>query len=209
MRGVLTSPLLFVLVLALGVSVVGNAVRAQEPGPPETVLQPIVGGWSLLANTGPAVAPRTLLDPIDDLVTAAFTFDPVSDRFRAYRPGVAGASDLTLVDSGAALWVFVPPSRLGGDVAFLELPGSERGLPATLQPGFTLVGWTGADGVRISEAVLGLPVRRAYQWEGAWQRFRIWDPNLPGVLNDDFLLEYGAGLWIDLGGGESVVWEQG
>lgn len=208
MRGFLSSPLLFVLVLALGVSVVGSAVTAQEPAPPATVLQPIAGGWSLLANTGEAAAPGALLEPIDDLVTAAFTFDALTDRFRAYRPGIPGAS-LTVVGAGEALWVFVPPSRLGGDVAFLEVAATQRGLPATLQPGFTLVGWTGADGVPISEAVAGLPVLRAYQWEAALQRFRIWDPSLPSVLNDDFVVEYGAGLWIDLEGAEAVVWEQG
>ena len=207
------APITAVLILALalvagGFAAGGATVTAQEDGSPAPVIQPIAGGWSLLANTGPAVSPADLLAPIEDLVTAAFTFDPTRNRFRAYRPGVPERTDLVLVETGEALWVFVPPARLDGDIAFLEVPASASNLPTTLEPGFTLVGWTGTDGLRVSEATEGLPVRRAYQWEAASQRYRTWIPSLPAAARDDFPLEYGAGLWIDLGGDESVVWEQ-
>ena len=207
------SPLSVVLVLALalvaaGWATGGRTVTAQDAESRAPVIQPIAGGWSLLANTGPATAPADLLAPIEDLVTAAFTFDPIRDRFRAYRPDAPARTDLVQVETGEALWVFVPPDRLDGDIAFLELPASARDLPATLEPGFTLVGWTGTDGLRISEATEGLPVRRAYQWEAASQRYRTWIPSIPAFARDDFPLEYGAGVWIDLGGDESVVWMQ-
>ncbi len=214
MRNVPTFSPLWVLlgvalaVVAAGWAAGGRIVSAQDAPSPAPVLQPIAGGWSLLANTGPAASPADLLAPIEDLVTAAFTFDPAADRFRAYRPGVPGQSDLVQVESGQALWVIVPPDRLDGDIAFLEVPASARDLPATLEPGFTLVGWTGTDGLPISEATEGLPVRKAYQWEAASQRYRTWIPSLPAFARDDFPLEYGAGLWIDLGGDEAVVWVQ-
>ena len=214
MRNVPTLSPLWVLlgvalaVVAAGWAAGGRIVSAQDAPSPAPVIQPIAGGWSLLANTGPATSPADLLAPIEDLVTAAFTFDPAADRFRAYRPGVPGQSDLVQVESGQALWVIVPPDRLDGDIAFLELPASARDLPATLEPGFTLVGWTGTDGLRISEATEGLPVRKAYQWEAASQGYRTWIPSLPAFARDDFPLEYGAGLWIDLGGDEAVVWVQ-
>ena len=204
-------PVVAALILALavaGAALTGNIATAQDEESPAPVLHPISEGWSLLANTGPATSPADLLAPIEDLVTAAFTFDPAEGRFRAYRPDLPDRTDLLLVESGQALWVFVPPDRLDGDVAFLELPASVRDLPATLDPGFTLVGWTGTDGLRISEATEGLPVRRAYQWEAASQRYRTWIPSLPASLRDDFPLEYGAGVWIDLDGDESVVWVQ-
>ena len=206
-------PLAVVLVLALalvaaGLTARGRTVTAQDAESQEPVIHPIAGGWSLLTNTGPATSPARLLGPIGDLVTAAFTFDATQDRFRAYRPGRPAQSDLWVVDAGQALWVFVPPARLDGDIAFLELPASARNLRATLEPGFTLVGWTGTDGLRISEAMEGLPVHRAYQWEAASQRYRTWIPSLPASARDDFPLEYGAGVWIDLGGDESVVWMQ-
>lgn len=174
----------------------------------ESVIQPIAGGWSLLANTGPAASPATLLAPISDLVTAAFTFDAERKRFRSFRAGQPARSDLSVIEEGEAFWVFVPPERLGGDLSFLEAPAGVRGLAAELQPGFTLAGWTGSDGVRISAALDGLPMPRAFFWETATQTFVIWDPQLPATLREDFALEYGAGLWIDLGGAESVVWLQ-
>ena len=206
-------PLSVVLLLALalvaaGWAAGGRTVTAQDAESRALVIQPIAGGWSLLANTGPAASPADLLAPIEDLVTSAFTFDPIRDRFRAYRPDAPARTDLVQVETGEALWVFVPPDRLDGDIAFLELPAAARDLPATLEPGFTLVGWTGTDGLRISEATEGLPVRRAYQWEAASQRYRTWIPSLPASARDDFPLEYGAGVWIDLGGDESVVWMQ-
>ena len=194
--------------VAGGFAAGGRTVTAQEDGSPAPVIQPIAGGWSLLANTGPAVSPADLLRPIADLVTAAYTFDATQDDFLTYRPGAPSQTDLLLVESGEALWVLVPADRLDGDIAFLEVPASARNLHATLEPGFTLVGWTGSEGLRVSEATEGLPIRRAYQWEAASQRYRTWIPSLPAAGRDDFPLEYGAGLWIDLGGDESVVWEQ-
>ena len=209
MRAFLTSPLLVVLTLALAVTVAGVAVRAQEGDPAETLLQPIAGSWSLLVNTGPAAAPASLLAPISDLATAAFSFDAVRDEFRSYRPGVPALSDLAVVEEGEAFWVFVLPERLDGDLTVLEMPATVRNVAVVLQPGFTLAGWTGSQGVPISQATAGLPVRRAYLWEAVSQRFLIWDPALPASLRDDFLLEYGAGLWVDLDAAAPVVWEQG
>ena len=175
---------------------------------PDTVVQPISGGWSLLANTGPASTPPALLAPLDQLATAAFTFDAEEKRFHSFYAGQPGQSDLTLIGEGEAFWIFVPPARLDGDLALLGIPTEVRGTAVELQPGFTLVGWTGSDGVRISEAMVGLPVRRVFSWEVAAQQFAIWDPLLPAVLREDFTLEYGAGLWVDLGGTEVVVWDQ-
>ena len=208
MRAFLGSQLLFVLVMALAVSVLGSAVTAQEPEADETGIQPIAGNWSLLVNTGPAASPGALLAPIDDLATVAFTFDPATDRFRTYRAGSAVLSDLAEIRSGEAFWVFVPPERLDGDLAFLEIAATVPPTAVTLQPGFTLAAWIGAQGVPVSEAISGLPIRRAYLWVAATQSFQIWDPGLPSSLREDFELEYGAGLWVDLAGSEPVVWEQ-
>ena len=199
-----------ILVLALaGVVVGGGGARAQDAEPAHPPLfQPITEGWSLLANTGPGASPADLLAPLDGLVAAAFTYDAKEDRFKSYRPGVAGPSDLTWVAEGQAIWVLVPAGRLDGDIAFLEVPGLARDLPTTLEPGFTLAGWTGMDGRRVSQATEGLPVRRVYQWDGASQRYRVWNPARPEDDRDDFPLEYGSALWIDLGGEAPVTWYQ-
>jgi hypothetical protein len=204
-------PVIAALILALaaaGATVTGNTATAQEAESPAPVLHPITEGWSLLANTGPATSPAALLAPLDGLVTAAFAYDATQDRFRAYRPSAPSRSDLTWIEAGQALWLLVPAGRLDGDIAFLALPGLARDLPTTLEPGLTLVGWTGADGRLVSQATAHLPVRRVLQWDGAAQRYRVWDTRVPERRRDDFPLEYGAGLWVDLAGEESVVWRQ-
>ena len=102
----------------------------------------------------------------------------------------------------------VPEGRLGGDIAFLELPGQARHLPATLESGFTLVGWTGTDGLRVSRRRRGC--RCAGSTSGTARRSAIASGirACPRRSRDDFPLEYGAGLWVDLRGSESVTWFQ-
>lgn len=175
---------------------------------PAPVISPIGSGWSLLVNLGPAVDPATLLDPIDQWVTSAFTFDPATDSFRAYRAGLALINDLDTIESGQAFWAFSPPARLRGDVTFWQQPAGVRDLEVALLPGFNLVPWTGSDGVRVSEALAGLPVDRAYRWDPVGQAFVIWSSALPAGLQVDFTLEYGEGLWIELGGIAGMVWRQ-
>ncbi len=186
-----------------GDSSTAGAAAVQPP-----VLQPITEGWSLLANTGRGASPAVLLAPLDGLVAAAFTYDAAQDEFLEYRPGEPGRGELTWIESGQAFWILVPAGRLGGDIAFLELPARARHLPVTLLPGFNLVGWTGEDGLSASRATVGLPVRRVLQWDGASQRYRVWDTRLPAELRDDFPLEYGAGLWIELRSSRPVPWYQ-
>ena len=208
------APITAVLILALalvagGFAAGGATVTAQEDGSPAPVIQPIAGGWSLLANTGPAVSPADLLAPIEDLVTAAFTFDPTrrtasAPTARARRPRPISCWS----NRGKRCGSSCRPTGWTATSRSWRCRHRRSNLPTTLEPGFTLVGWTGTDGLRVSEALEGLPVRRAYQWEAASQRYRTWSPSLPASARDDFPLEYGAGLWIDLGGDESVVWEQ-
>lgn len=175
---------------------------------PAPVISPIGSGWSLLVNLGPAVDPATLLDPIDDWVTSAFTFDAASDSFRSYRSELPQFSSLQTIESGQAFWAFSPADRLQGDVTFWQQPAGVRDLAVALLPGFNLVPWTGSDGVLVSEAVAGLPVVRAYRWDPVAQAFVTWNPALPLGLQIDFTLEYGEGLWIDLGGDAAQVWQQ-
>ena len=172
------------------------------------VISPIDSGWSLLVNLGPAVDPATLLDPIDDWVTSAFTFDPADGTFHADRAGLAVINDLDTNESGQAFWAFSPPDRLQGNVTFWQQPAGVRDLAVGLLPGFNLVPWTGSDGARVSEAVAGLPVDRAHRWDPVRQAFVIWSSALPAGLQVDFILEYGEGLWIELGGDSAMVWQQ-
>ncbi|MEE9277906.1 MAG: hypothetical protein V3V06_05805, partial [Dehalococcoidia bacterium] len=158
-----------------------------------------------LDESGP---PATLLSTLRPWATAAFTFDARTDRFRTFRFGQPQLSDLSTLEAGRAFWLFVPPERLEGDLTFWQQPALIRNRSATLRPGFNLVGWTGTQGVRIADAVGTLPIRRAWLWDPLRQRFDVWDLALPLSLQTNFALEYGAGLWIDVGGTSVLTWEQ-
>ena len=202
-----TLTLLIIAVLVAGVAMVPGATRAQE-APPTTLISPIAGGWTLLVNLADAAPPAEAFDGLEPWLSAAFTYDATSDRFRSYRPALPALSDLSSVAAGEAFWLFVPTDRLNGDLTFWQQSASVGARTVTLQPGFNLSGWTGSNGLTISEATAGLPLRRAYLWEPLTQRFRIWDSTLPFALRDDFALEYGAGFWIDIAGSAAVAWEQ-
>ena len=198
---------LFVAVILAVVVILPHAIRAQEPLA-FTLISPIAGGWTLLVNLADAAPPAEALSGLEPWLSAAFTYDAPSDSFRSYRPALPALSDLLTMDAGEAFWLFVPPDRLDGDLTFWEQPAALGKRTVTLQPGFNLAGWTGANDVAVSRATAGLPLPRVYLWEPLTQRFRIWDPTLPLSLRDDFALEYGAGFWIDIAGSAPVAWEQ-
>ena len=182
-----------------------SAAGAQ--GAPITVA-PIRAGWNLLVNTGPSAAVRTVLGDLAPWVSAVFTYDPAVARFRSAFLSGPVPGDLTLLSTGVAFWAFVPPEPLASDVAFWSRPATVHAADIRLAPGFNLVAWTGSDGVSISTAAAGLPLRRIYAWDGETQRFRAWDPALPPALRDDFDLEYGMGLWLDLDAAIDLTWPQ-
>jgi hypothetical protein len=184
------------------------AAQAPDDSQPTTLISPVAGNWTLLVNTSDAGSPETVLGSLLQLADSAFAFDATSQRFHSFRVAQPFLSDLDIIQAGQPFWVFVPPERLDGDITFWEQRATVRNLPVTLVPGFNLAAWTGTQGVRISRAVQSLPVRRAFLWDAVSQSFLIWDPGLPATLNSDFELEYGAGLWVDVSGTQSVTWEQ-
>ena len=183
---------------------------ADEAPPPAaaTLISPVAAPWTLLVNLGESAAPAELLASLRPWADAAFSFDAASGRFRTFRFDRPALSDLTRIGSGEAFWLFLPPERLEGDLTFWEQDARVRDGAVDLRPGFNLVAWTGSDGVPISVALGALPVRRAALWDAVAQRFAIWNPDLPPALRDDFVLEYGVGLWVDLAGSAAVLWEQ-
>ena len=191
-------------------ALVPRTLAAQDPEEPasNTLVSPIAGGWSLLVNLGPETLVTAIADAIEPRPGALFVFDPIPQSFHSYRPASPSLATITSIDGGRAFWLFVDPIDLDGDFSVWEQPAELRALTVTLRPGFNLAPWTGADGVAISEAVDGFPVRRAYFWDVGDQRFRTRDPALPGLISDDFRLEYGFALWLDLDGADNVEWQQ-
>jgi len=175
---------------------------------PATLISPIAGNWTLLVNTGDAGSPETVMGSLLQWADSAFVFDAATARFRSFRAAQPFLSDLNVIESGQPFWVFVPPDRLEGDITFWEQDATVRNQSVTLAPGFNLAAWTGTQGTRISQAVQSLSIRRAFLWDAVTQSFLIWDPGLPPAIQSDFELEYGAGLWIDVVGSQSVEWPQ-
>ncbi len=200
----------FVLLAGLVAQQPSTPAGAQTPDdpPPSTLISPIAGSWTLLVNTSVAGPPQTVLGSLLQWADSAFTFEAASQTFRSFRAAQPFLSDLDFIAAGQPFWIFVPPARLDGDITFWEQPATVRNQSVTLVPGFNLSAWTGTQGVRISQAVQSIPVRRAFLWDAVGQSFLVWDPTLPAIIQSDFELEYGAGLWVDLSGTQSVVWEQ-
>ena len=199
--------LLLVAVFALHSLAPADAQSPDEPAP-TTLTSPIAGNWTLLTNTGEAGPPSTVLGSLLQWADSAFTFDAATGRFRSFRVDQPFLSDLNVIEAGQPFWVFVPPDRLDGDITFWQQDAMVRNQPVTLTPGFNLAAWTGTQGTRISQAAQSLPIRRAFLWDAVAQSFLLWDPSLPPAIQSDFELEYGAGLWIDVTGAQSVVWQQ-
>ncbi len=174
-------------------------VRAEDVQTlPDRVISPVAGGWTLLANLGPAAPPATVLGSLQSQVDGVFTFNSASGRFAIYRPGQPLLSDLAQIDAGQAFWVHVDPARFDGDLFLWEQLASVQRQDVSLRRGFNLVAWTGSDGVALSVALAGLPVRRAYVWDAAAQGYDVWDTALPASLRTDVPLEYGMGLWLEV-----------
>ena len=174
----------------------------------DTLVTPLAGNWTLLVNLGASTTPAAIFASMPQRPTAAFTYDPATRRFRIFRPDLPQISDLEIVAAGEVFWVFLPASRLDGDLTFWTQPAQRRNEAVELRPGFNLVAWTGSDGARIAQAVAGLPVQRVFFWDPQRQRYEVWDSALPALIQNDFALEYGAGLWVFVDDPVSVTWEQ-
>ena len=207
-------PFVAIVAVLLLVAVIGQPslppARAQTLDDPQSdiLISPVAGNWSLLVNTGETGPPQTVLGGLLQWAESAFTFDATTDRFRSFRAAQPFLSDLAVIQAGQAFWVFVPPDRLDGDITFWQQPATVHNQSVMLTPGFNLAAWTGTQGTRISQAAQSLPIQRAFLWDAVAQSFLIWDPALPPAIQSDFALEYGAGLWIDVGGSQSVEWPQ-
>ena len=91
-------------------------------------------------------------------LSAAFTYDASSVRFRSHRPALPALSDFDHCRGGQgvlAVRAHGPARRRPHVLAAARILGSTHG--HTLQPGFNLSGWTGSNGLTVSQAAVGLP----------------------------------------------------
>ena len=79
---------------------------------------------------------------------------------------------------------------------------------AQLQPGWNLVGWTGATLVNDALASIAGQFDAVFTWDAVGQAFRSFRPALPGPLNSLDEFEHGDGVWIFVTDTEGARWEQ-
>ena len=79
---------------------------------------------------------------------------------------------------------------------------------STLVPGFNLIGWT-QPAAPVEALFAAIPTAHAvFAWDPADTRFRVARPDGPAFLNDLTTLTPGQGLWVLLGGTDSVLWRR-
>ena len=165
-----------------------------------TVLQP---GWNMVAWLGPEVSARELLAAIPRLQHVA-VWDGARQRYRSYSREGAEEDGLFRIPRGAGVWL-----EVGGDEPFqwVRVAASESVL-LELQAGDNLVGWSGRDGVDLSDALSRLkPVLiKAIRWNAEAGSYEFYSPLVPDSLNTSWALNHGDALLLELT--ESVRWWQ-
>ena len=192
--------------LVLGLLVAGTPARtAAAADDPDTVKTVLLPGWNMVAWLGPEAPATDLWEAIPALRRAS-AWDAEHQRYqRRIRTSVT-QHGLRTLEPGMGLWL-----DLGGDAPVewtqTVAPG---GVLVPLRPGRNLVGWAGADGVEIEEALarFGASLVSASQWDAGAQGFDSFRPDADGAANTLHELRRGGGLWVELTA-DALWWQSG
>ena len=166
--------------LALGIGVApGQAVAASGPAgtsEADTITTVLYPGWNLVGWVGPGTPTSELFDAIPALRQVS-AWDAEA---QAYRHALRRRySDLPTLTPGVGLWL-----RLGGDSTVeWTRDVSGEGVVISLRAGRNLVGWTGADGTPVADALarFGDEPVEALRWEAETQRYVHYRPDTGDV----------------------------
>ena len=164
-------------------------------------LQVLPKGWNTVGWTARTSAAEVAA-ALGDGVSAVFTFDAASQRFRRFSLAAPSlANDLAVLDDGDGVLIYVDDSR--GVV--LPRPPFGEPRPLRLEVGFNLATWTGqASTTEAAMRSLGAALLAAFAWDAGEQRYRVYRPGRPD-LSDIPLVEAGQALWIVLQA--PVIWD--
>lgn len=142
-----------------------------EPADAETITTTLYPGWNLIGWVGPATPTSELFDEIPELRQVSAWDAEAQAYLRAQRNR---DTDLPTLTPGMGLWL-----RLGGGVPVEWVrPTSDQGVLLDLHRSRNLLGWTGADDVRVANALarLGDDLTEVWRWDAEAQRYVSYPP---------------------------------
>ena len=166
---------------------------------------PLQPGWNLVGWTAAESGVRAAVARMAGRFASVLAWDAEETRFRSFSAAAPAAlNSLSEVRRNEGLWVY---AAIPGATAWPQ-PRTTGARVLRLQPGYNLVAWTGPDDTPITWAISGIrrTVVSLLTWDAASQRFRTYDPRLPAALNTATTLNYGDGLWINVG--DATIWPQ-
>lgn len=138
-------------------------------------------------------------------------------------PNVSGAAVVLVTTQNGTSdivpnYTYVSPSGTGGGSSAPPAPGPGGNESYTLTYRWSLLTWTGRNGMNVSDAVHGTGVPGAsdlsnritalFQWDavaGTWRAYFVGGDNVPGA-SDFTTLTQGAVYWVAISGGGVVPW---
>jgi Transglycosylase SLT domain len=172
---------LMLIVALLQFAVTDPAIRAQTAAP-------LAPGWNNVLYAGAPGSIATVLAPLSNNLTAVLIWDALGQRWHAFYPGNAQASDLQSMLPGQVYWVAVQSAA--------TLPsGIATPSPTQIVPGWNNVAYLGA-GAPGSSTLEQSPV---WAWDATSQRWLFRDPAHADVSDFQSLSPMRA-YWMDLPG---------
>ncbi|MDE2934468.1 MAG: hypothetical protein OXS47_11480 [Chloroflexota bacterium] len=177
------------------------AALAQDEVP--TVTTRLYPGWNMVGWVSNTTAIAELFETIPEL-REVVAWDAEGEEFRR-RTRTSTEPGLTELTPGQGLWLGIE----GEAAVDWERPVSEEYVLLSLQAAANLVGWAGADGTPIAEAVgqFGDALHYVYRWDAESQRFDGYVPD-GGGWNTLLELNRGDALWVGLAE-EARWWQSG
>ena len=165
---------------------------------PVLVTVSLVGGFNAVVFTGADATPiAEVAEAIGPALKAVFRFDASGQRHLSYRPDapIPALNTLVVVNQRDVLFVLLAP---GANATFTWpdlLP--DGSVTVSLPPGYTFIGYTGADGAAIGTLLAATPgVSAAFLFEILAQSWLVSRPGQPSFLSSFLTADRLSGLFI-------------
>jgi hypothetical protein len=188
--------LLAAVLVVVAVASLHGGARGQQP---TTVRLSLVAGWNNVPYLGQTAPVAQVLSSLGNTYGTVWEFDPVTQAFRGYEPGLPHASDLQHLTTQRAFWVYL---RQPATFTYAVTPVSEA---IILYQGLNNIAYVGQEAplAEVFAPVAGR-VRGVWRWDPAMQR---WEGAIPGApqASEFSTMTPGRAYSIQIDPGASVV----